>query len=71
MQAGTETGAAVVIEDCTGLTAQQWNVNANGTVTNASDPTLCLDTTGSATADGSAVVVTTCSGSTSQSWKLG
>ena len=46
MQAGTgrvAAGDAVVIEDCTGVPAQQWNVNANGTITNAAEPALCLD----------------------------
>ena len=76
MQAGTGSGTvaagtAVVIEDCTGLAPQQWTVAANGTITSAAGTGLCLDTTGSATADGSTVIVAACSGSASQSWKVG
>jgi hypothetical protein len=74
MQAGTSTvsaGAAVVIEGCTGSSAQQWTVNPNGTITSAADSTLCLDTVAGAGADGTLLDVATCDGSASQSWKMG
>jgi hypothetical protein len=34
------------------------------------DFSLCLDSTGKATADGTLLELATCSGSTSRSWKL-
>ena len=73
LQAGTSaatTGAAAVIESCTGSTAQQWAVNTDGTITSAADSTLCLDTTAAGTADGTLLDVSTCDGSTSQAWKM-
>ena len=74
MQAGTAAspaaGDAVAIQSCTGAADQQWTVNANGTVTNAADTALCLDTTASGTGDGTLLDVATCSGTASQSWKL-
>jgi hypothetical protein len=74
MQAGTgtvATGAAVVIESCTGAAAQQWNVNTDGTITSAANTALCLDSVGGATADGTSLDVATCSGAAGQSWKQG
>ena len=44
--------------------------STTGTITSAADSTLCLTTTGDATADGTLLEAATCDGSTSQSWKM-
>ncbi len=42
---GTTNGTQVIIWDCNGGTNQQWNVNANGTITGVQSG-LCLDANG-------------------------
>ena len=66
---GTTNGTRVVIWDCNGQNNQQWNVNADGTITNVFDG-LCLDATGGGTANGTKLVLWTCNGSNSQKWTL-
>jgi len=75
MQAGTGTtsvsaGAAVTIQDCTGAATQQWNANADGSITSAADTGLCLDASGAGTGNGTSVDVWNCNGATNQAWKL-
>jgi Ricin-type beta-trefoil lectin domain-like len=48
---GTAPGTKVDIWTCDNGANQQWQVNANGTVTGAQSG-LCLDVTGASTADG-------------------
>jgi hypothetical protein len=58
----------VVISDCTGAAAQQWNVNADLSVTSVANPELCLDAAGSGTGNGTAVDVWHCNGAGNQQW---
>ena len=51
----------VVIWGCNGQTNQQWNVNADGTITNV-NAGLCLDATGGGTANGTKLLLWTCNG---------
>jgi len=60
----------VIIWSCNGQTNQQWNVNANGTVTGAQSG-LCLDVSGASTANGALVQLWTCNGQSNQQWTLG
>ena len=60
-------GAQVQIWDCNGQANQQWNVNANGTITGVQSG-LCLDVSGAATANGSKILLWTCHGGTNQQW---
>ncbi|MCX2951730.1 ricin-type beta-trefoil lectin domain protein [Lentzea sp. NEAU-D7] len=64
---GTTNGTKVAIYDCTGGTNQQWNVNADGTVTGVQSG-LCLDAYGAATANGTKLVLWTCNGAANQKW---
>lgn len=51
LNAGTSNGTAAVIWDCSGAANQQWNLNANGTITGAQSG-RCLDANGLGTANG-------------------
>lgn len=66
---GTANGTRAVIWDCTGGANQRWNVNMNGTITNAHNG-LCLDANGRGTANGTQIILWACSGATNQSWTL-
>lgn len=66
---GTGNGTAVVIWDCNSQTSQQWNVNANGTITGVQSG-LCLDAIGAGTANGTRTILWTCNGSGNQQWSL-
>lgn len=66
---GTANGTRAVIWDCTGGANQRWNVNTNGTITNAHNG-LCLDANGRGTANGTQIILWACSGATNQSWTL-
>jgi hypothetical protein len=66
---GTSPGTKVITWACNGQTNQQWNVNANGTITSAQSG-LCLDVTGAATANGTPVALWTCNGGSNQQWSL-
>ncbi|WP_233166671.1 PHB depolymerase family esterase [Micromonospora sp. Rc5] len=67
--AGTSNGTPVIIWDCHGGTNQQWNVNADGTITNAQSG-LCLDASGLGTANGTKIILWSCSGQANQRWTL-
>ncbi len=58
------SGASAVIGDCAG---QQWNVNADGTITSVQTG-LCLDASGAGTANGTKVILWTCNGGANQRW---
>jgi hypothetical protein len=64
---GTSAGAKAVIGDCGGGAAQQWNLDAGGTITNVQSG-LCLDATGAGTANGTRVILWTCNHGTNQQW---
>ncbi|MCA2215476.1 ricin-type beta-trefoil lectin domain protein [Jidongwangia harbinensis] len=63
---GNAAGTRVQISDCGGAN-QKWNLNSNGTVSNAQNG-LCLDVNGAATANGTAVVAWTCHTGANQRW---
>ena len=67
--AGTSNGTAVIIWDCNGQANQQWNVNANGTITGAQSG-LCLDANGAGTANGTKIILWSCNGQANQRWSL-
>jgi poly(3-hydroxybutyrate) depolymerase len=58
-------GTRIQIWDCNGGANQQWNINTNGTISNAQSG-LCLDVSG--TANGAAVNVATCNTGANQRW---
>jgi hypothetical protein len=64
----TTSGAKVDIWTCSGAAAQNWTIEANGTI---QDHGLCLDTQGGVTASGTLVTLDTCTGGTSQVWTRG
>jgi lysophospholipase L1-like esterase len=66
---GTTNGTQVIIWDCSGQANQQWNVNADGTITGVQSG-LCLDATGQATGNGTKLVLWTCNGQNNQRWTL-
>ncbi|WP_394814007.1 extracellular catalytic domain type 1 short-chain-length polyhydroxyalkanoate depolymerase [Streptomyces litchfieldiae] len=66
---GSANGTRVVVWDCSGGANQRWNVNANGTITNAHNG-LCLDAMGAATGNGTQIILWTCSGTSNQQWTL-
>ena len=66
---GTSNGTQVIIWDCNGQANQQWNVNANGTITGVQSG-LCLDANGAGTANGTKIILWSCNGGTNQQWNL-
>ncbi|MFC1436362.1 ricin-type beta-trefoil lectin domain protein, partial [Streptacidiphilus sp. N1-3] len=66
---GTSNGTKVVTWTCNGQTNQQWQLNANGTVTGMQSG-LCLDVTAKSTANGALAELWTCNGQTNQQWTL-
>jgi hypothetical protein len=60
-------GTRVQIWDCNGAANQRWNLNANGTISNAQTG-LCLDANNNGTANGTAVIVWNCHGGANQRW---
>ena len=66
---GTTNGTAVIIWDCNGQANQQWNVNANGTITGVQSG-LCLDANGAGTANGTKIILWSCNGGANQQWSL-
>ncbi|WP_205323808.1 PHB depolymerase family esterase [Glycomyces sp. YM15] len=66
---GTAEGTKAVIGDCSGGADQRWNVNADGTITNAHN-SLCLDAFGGGTNNGTRIILWTCSGGSNQQWTL-
>jgi hypothetical protein len=63
--ASTADGAQIQLYTCNGTGAQQWTVNANGTLTALGK---CLDVSGAGTADGTKVQLYTCNGTGAQQW---
>jgi endo-1,4-beta-xylanase len=57
----------VVIWDCDGHSNQQWNLNANGTITGVQSG-LCLDAVGNGTANGTRLQLYTCTTAANQQW---
>ncbi|WP_197717018.1 extracellular catalytic domain type 1 short-chain-length polyhydroxyalkanoate depolymerase [Glycomyces terrestris] len=66
---GTADGTKVVAGECTGSASQFWNVNVDGTITNAHNG-LCLDAFGGGTHSGTRVVLWTCTGGANQQWSI-
>jgi hypothetical protein len=64
---GTANGTAVIVWDCSGQANQQWNLNANGTVTGVQSG-LCLDAVGNGTAPGTRINLWACHGGANQQW---
>jgi poly(3-hydroxybutyrate) depolymerase len=64
---GNTAGTRVQISDCTASAGQRWNLNGNGTISNAQNG-LCLDVSGAGTANGTAVVVWSCHTAANQRW---
>ncbi|WP_277212378.1 RICIN domain-containing protein [Isoptericola croceus] len=63
-----QPGTQVVIWDCSGHANQQWNVNADGTITGVHSG-LCLDAAGWGTSNGTTVQLWTCGGGqANQQW---
>ena len=56
----------MIIWDCNGQTNQQWNVNANGTITGVQSG-LCLDANGGGPPT-APVILWTCNGGSNQQW---
>ncbi|MEU0553869.1 carbohydrate-binding protein [Dactylosporangium sp. NPDC006015] len=65
----TADGTKVQIYDCNGTGAQQWTVNANGTITGLAGK--CLDVKASGTTNGTLVQLYTCNGTGAQQWVIG
>jgi glucose/arabinose dehydrogenase/PKD repeat protein len=65
----TADGTKVQIYDCNGTGAQQWTVNANGTLTGLAGK--CLDVKASGTTNGTLVQLYTCNGTAAQQWVIG
>ena len=63
----TADGTAAVIWDCNGQASQQWNVNADGTITGMQSG-KCLDAFGRGTANGTKIIIWSCNGGTNQKW---
>ncbi|WP_410639129.1 ricin-type beta-trefoil lectin domain protein [Amycolatopsis sp. lyj-346] len=66
---GTADGTPVIIWTCSGQANQQWNVNADGTITGVQSG-RCLDATGQGTASGTRLVLWSCHGQANQKWVL-
>ena len=66
---GTANGTAAAIWDCNGQTSQQWNLNANGTISGV-QAGLCLDANGALTANGTKIIIWACNGGANQQWSV-
>ncbi|ADL45504.1 Ricin B lectin [Micromonospora aurantiaca ATCC 27029] len=64
---GTANGTSVIIWDCNGQPNQQWNLNANGTISGVQSG-RCLDAAGYGTANGTRINLWDCHGGTNQQW---
>jgi Ricin-type beta-trefoil lectin domain/Glycosyl hydrolases family 43 len=63
----TTAGANLEIWDCNGGGNQQWNLNADGTITGAQSG-QCLDVSGQSTSPGARVDIWPCNGQGNQEW---
>src|SRR3954464_15394986 len=66
---GTGNGTTVIVWSCNGQSNQQWNVNANGTVTGVQSG-LCVDANAAGTANGTKIILWSCNGQSNQQWAL-
>jgi hypothetical protein len=66
---GSADGTKAILWDCHGGANQRWNVNANGTITNAQSG-KCLDADSRGTANGTKIILWSCNGGTNQQWTL-
>jgi non-reducing end alpha-L-arabinofuranosidase len=64
---GSTSGTAVMIWECNDQSSQQWNVNADGSLTQVQSG-LCLDANGAGTANGTKIILWTCNGQPNQQW---
>ena len=65
--ANTANGTPIQLYDCNGTAAQQWSVNADGSIRALGK---CLDVTSGATADGAKVQLWDCNGTGAQRWTV-
>ncbi|MBO1330747.1 ricin-type beta-trefoil lectin domain protein [Streptomyces sp. VRA16 Mangrove soil] len=65
--ANSANGTAVQLYDCNGTAAQQWTVNADGTIGALGK---CLDVTGGSTANGARLQIWDCAGAPNQKWTV-
>ncbi|MFG3338362.1 cellulase family glycosylhydrolase [Glycomyces sp. NPDC048151] len=66
---GTANGTKAAVWDCTGGANQRWNVNANGTISNAHNG-LCLDANARGTANGTQIILWSCGTASNQLWTI-
>ncbi|MGC4897185.1 ricin-type beta-trefoil lectin domain protein [Micromonospora sp. DT31] len=66
---GTANGTNVIIWDCTGQPNQQWNLNANGTISGVQSG-RCLDAANYGTTNGTKINIWDCHGGTNQLWSV-
>jgi poly(3-hydroxybutyrate) depolymerase len=66
--AGTGSGTPAIIGGCTGQASQQWNINANGTITGVQSG-LCLDASGEGVGNGTKIIIWRCNGQGNQQWR--
>jgi hypothetical protein len=66
---GSADGTKAILWDCHGGANQRWNVNANGTITNAQSG-KCLDADSRGTANGTKIILWSCNGGTNQQWTI-
>ncbi len=65
--ASSANGTPVQLYDCNGTAAQQWSVNADGSIRGLGK---CLDVTSASTADGAPIQLWDCNGSGAQRWTV-
>jgi hypothetical protein len=66
-QCVASASGAVVLAPCSGVAAQQWTAQPDGTVRQAGQ---CLAVAGAGTASGTDVDLAACSGGTGQQWQI-
>ena len=67
--AGTTQSTGLVLEPCTGISAQQWMAVPDGWVWNVNSG-MCLSDPNASTTNGTQLVITPCTGATQQTWRL-
>jgi hypothetical protein len=65
--ASPANGTPIQLWDCNGTAAQQWTVNADGSIRALGK---CMDVTGGSTADGAKVQLYDCNGTGAQRWTV-
>jgi RHS repeat-associated protein len=66
--AGTTQNTVIVLESCSGITAQDWAVGPDGWVWNV-NAAMCLSDPNASTTNGTQLVIAACNGSTQQDWQ--